>query len=187
MTNFLKGFHGFQMRISAISEAMAGDDALRHCIAHEFDEQLRKSISKVRNLPLYDKSIHWRTSYTQATTEEFDHASAVMEELLKIPDVPVTACGRLRAMKLVERGESIYVDGGEYGLRIAFRYRNEHSKREDAWSIAMLDHAETLRGNLANKPTRIDAYSEKASVKSLRDMVERHLGVKLTPVESNSE
>lgn len=198
ISNFPRGFHGFQMRIDSIAEVLGGDDRLRMCLSEEFDAQLRRSMGVVRNIESYDRSIHWRAAYTQATTEEFDHASARMEQILRQKTDPIIARGLYRGMTVVQRGHHVFIEGGEYGLGIAHRYRNEHAerrighgryeKREDSWSISINDHAETLRGSMASKPSRVDAHSDAAADRALRDIVARHLAVemKLVPINPTS-
>lgn len=195
MNDPLRGFHGFQIRIDTITDALGGDPRLRMCIAQEFDEQLRRSMAEIRKLNLYDRSIHWRTAYTQATTEEFDHASAQMERILRQNTNEIIARGLYRGMDVVQRGHRVFIEGGDYGLGIASRYRNEHAerrvgpgryeKREDSWTISINDHAETLRGNMPSKPTLVDAHSDASADRGLRAIVTRHLGVEMKMVEVN--
>lgn len=197
MSNFLTGFHGFQMRIDAIAEAVGGDPALRTCIAEDFDAQLRRSMAVLRKLPLYDQSIHWRIAYTQATSEEFDHAVEQMEKILRQSQEPILARGLYRTMTLVQRGTAVYIEGGDYGLRIASRYRNDHAerrvgpgqyeKRQDSWTISISDHATTLRGTTTIKPSRVDAHSTEAADRALRAIVERHLVIKMKIVPAREQ
>lgn len=173
-SNFPSGFSGFQTEIDTVAQSLSGHPIIRAMIAKQYAESLRVIVTHrvfgSRHDLMFDRTrINWTEAQDGDFAKAIDEGRRYFKNLRIFGDVDCSWESTIFGCKVMLRGDSLYLERGEYAILVAHcradeaaarRLHPAQAERRDPWYASIMENGEKILEAIDRRPPKAGVVAQ---------------------------